>query len=857
MKNTLYKFSLQLGWGSAQHNAFPVYKNDLAIDYEKETSQEFYRRKLSGKIDFVGDDYDYIMSAPFETEYVFRIFVSYDNGDTYNDYWVGTFVRTDCEFNVDDKIITVQPSVYDDYTILLRGMEREFNVTEIGCSNYTCNMESKGVAQYYFPNNNSIDCRMGRDAWSGDAEEIGNAELRNTYRMEIVGRIGYVKITAMKSGGSYPTTDRSGTYAGTFFYSTTSGSLYVYEATMTMRNQNNARISAAWYSDNTIAFALEENGTPTHSVTRTSIGWNILKKGEMTPVSGQSGKYAYEIRFIPVFGRIMTHSTESTIDINGNVVSVYNRPSNDITDTCPNYRRIAPLSEEYYPINSLFHMVWISNRLSTTATEWGQSSQGLWFLPPNDTDQFKPLARGNWVEGVSYWTAPVNLTGASVDYAINDAYLLSEVIQRILNKISNNGYYHNNTASYSQFFYDSNSLWLSGYQLAITPKSNILTYGYSEAATKGTITLKMVLDMLANTFRAYWWVDSNRHLHIEHLKYFSNGGSYGSSGWQIGADLTTLQNTRNGKMWDYGKGTYTYDKSQMPERYVFKWMDDTSAMFDGQPVVLVSNLVEKEKKEEISVSNFTTDIDYMIANPTDISKDGFAMLAVRSGNWQLRGDEQTFDNNNAAVYPFTITAGNKIGIEFTLTCDSDNNEPVYMYLWDAEHQHDYDVTIETIYAQPRDEQPQHRYMELTTPVLYDNAELFFSGGASGVTYTITMIDVVGGALNLHNRLIADQVNGYVVNNYVSNYALSWEYILPRCWSYGLPVAQASFNGESPVITSLVARTRSQSVKLPIGATDDPDTSKLIKSSVGIGEIGKMSINLSSRVATITLKHHLQ
>jgi hypothetical protein len=162
-----------------------------------------------------------------------------------------------------------------------------------------------------------------------------------------------------------------------------------------------------------------------------------------------------------------------------------------------------------------------------------------------------------------------------------------------------------------------------------------------------------------------------------------------------------------------------------------------------------------------------------------------------------------------------------------------------------------------MYAQPRNEQPQPHYLKLTTPVFYDNAELFFSGGTSGVTYTVTMIDVVGGALTLHKYRIATRVNGVVVYNYVSNYALSWEYILPRCWSYGLPVAQASFNGESPVITSLVARTRSQSVKLPIGATDDPDTSKLIKSSVGIGEIGKMSINLSSRVATITLKHHLQ
>ncbi len=856
MKATQYKFYLSIDWVT-RREALPVYKADLALEYELESGQYFHRSNLSGKIDFVGDDYDWIMAQPFESQYHLYIQVSHDNGVTFTDYWHGLFTRTDCEVNVDDKRVVVQPQVYDDYTTLMRGIEREYNITELGCSDYTCNIQNKGVAQFYFPNNDSIDCRMGYATFDGDAEEIGNYELRNTYRMEICGRIGYVKITAMKSGGYYPTNDRSGTYAGAFFLSGESGGVNMYESSMTMRNQANARIAAAWYADNTIAFSLQENGTPTHAVTRTSIGWNTLKKGEMTPVSGQTGKYAYEIRFIPVWGRVLTNTEDSTIEIEGDSVQVYNRPTSDITDTCPNYKRIAPLSEDYFAEKPDYHMIWISNRLTTTATEWGQSSQGLWFLPPNDTDKFQPLARGSWVEGVSYWSAPVDITGASYDYELGNAYLLSEVIQRLLNKIGNGAYYHNNTAEYSNLFYDSNSLWLSGYQLAITPKSNVLSFRYSEAASKGTITLKMVLDMLANTFRAYWWVDSDRKLHIEHLSYFMRGGSYVGSAWQVGADLSTLQNTRNGKMWDYGKSTYTFDKSQMPERYVFKWMDDCSRMFEGQPIIISSNFVEQDKKEEISVSNFTTDVDYMVANPTEMSKDGFAMLAVRSDNWQFRGNTQTFDNNDAAIYPLENTAGNDIEIEFTLTCDSDNNEPVYMYWWDSAHQHDYDVSIETIYAQPSDEQPQPRYRKLTTPVLYDNAELFLQGGTSGVTYTITMINVTGGALTLHNPRVATRVNGVVVSNYVSNYALSWEYILPRCWRYGLPAPNASFNGETPIVTTLVARTKTQTTKLPVGAEDDPDVRKLIKTGVGLGEIGKMSVNLSSRVATLTLKHDIQ
>ena len=44
----------------------PIYKDDLAKEYELETNQRFYRAKLSGKITFVRDDYDYINRQSFD-----------------------------------------------------------------------------------------------------------------------------------------------------------------------------------------------------------------------------------------------------------------------------------------------------------------------------------------------------------------------------------------------------------------------------------------------------------------------------------------------------------------------------------------------------------------------------------------------------------------------------------------------------------------------------------------------------------------------------------------------------------------------------------------------------------------------
>ena len=58
--NPIYKFELTAG--NTTQQAFPIYKDDLAKDFEKESNQEFFRAKLSGKLTFESDDYTFIVS---------------------------------------------------------------------------------------------------------------------------------------------------------------------------------------------------------------------------------------------------------------------------------------------------------------------------------------------------------------------------------------------------------------------------------------------------------------------------------------------------------------------------------------------------------------------------------------------------------------------------------------------------------------------------------------------------------------------------------------------------------------------------------------------------------------------------
>ena len=58
--NPIYKF--QLSAGSATQRAYPIYKDDLAKDFEKESGQEFFRAKLSGNLTLESHDYTFIIS---------------------------------------------------------------------------------------------------------------------------------------------------------------------------------------------------------------------------------------------------------------------------------------------------------------------------------------------------------------------------------------------------------------------------------------------------------------------------------------------------------------------------------------------------------------------------------------------------------------------------------------------------------------------------------------------------------------------------------------------------------------------------------------------------------------------------
>jgi hypothetical protein len=263
--------------------------------------------------------------------------------------------------------------------------------------------------------------------------------------------------------------------------------------------------------------------------------------------------------------------------------------------------------------------------------------------------EFFPVARNGWGR-ISVWFTfslfdwYVEESGRE-PFTIRHAYPIWSVISVLLSQIAP-GITHDGTTDYSQFLYGENLIGITQ-TLLITPKSNIVSAGYDQPAQKAPITLKNVLDMLRDCFRCYWFIDEQNRFRVEHIQYFRNGGSYYGSP-VVGIDLTTQDVTRNGKKWAFARDQFNFEKPAMAARYQFGWMDDVTQFFDGYPINIISKYVNPDYIEQIDISRFTSDIDYILLNPGTISKDGFVLLSaiIQSGEYVLPYYNYVIENDS-------------------------------------------------------------------------------------------------------------------------------------------------------------------------------------------------------------------
>ena len=175
----------------------PIYKDDLAKEYELETNQRFYRAKLSGKITFVRDDYDYINRQSFDNEFLYCIEKSDDGGRTWFQYFQGKFMKTDCTFTDYDKKVVVQPDAIDDYNDVLAGLEKEYNLITLAPTIQRITINKRPLIQIYVPGDSVVSCFLGGTNWEQDANATTDQNaLVQTYHFALCNILKEIQITS-------------------------------------------------------------------------------------------------------------------------------------------------------------------------------------------------------------------------------------------------------------------------------------------------------------------------------------------------------------------------------------------------------------------------------------------------------------------------------------------------------------------------------------------------------------------------------------------------------------------------------------------------------------------------------------
>lgn len=620
-----YRFFLQIGQDGTKQTVRPNYKDDLTLDYELETNQKFYRAKLSGKINFVRADYDIINNAPFDSEFFLYIEKSDDWGQTYNQYYKAKFMKTDCTFNDDDKLVTVQPETTDQYDDVLAGLEKEYNLVELAPQIEFLTIRKRPLIQIYVPGDSVISCFLGGTNWEQDVTEpITDTEiLRTQYYFSLASTLIEIQVTGINGA---PNT-YNGLYVGKLVDGDVSQGI---QAVGDFRSTvNNFRIHYEKWTGTAGAgeyyFFYDENNTLLYFYQSNG---SISTKTITVPnhQGAAAGSLTFDIKRYGVWARYLC-DVEKIDDLN-----TYPIPANDIVDNNRNYSRV---------IGYAIDVVSISNNFSTEPTEYGLANDGKYFAPPFSMygEVFYPIARTTW-RYTSIWFLFASFDWileeqARKAYTLRDAFTLSSCINVLLREFAP-GITHEATPEYSQFLYNTtNPISGQKFKLLISQKSNIINGEYQTPAQKAPITLQQIMTMLRDIYKCYWYIEDGK-FKIEQINWFRNGGSYGYNPI-IDYDLTGLENIRNGKKWAFGTSEYSFDKVEMPESYQFEWMDDVTTPFEGLPIEITSKYVTAGKIEEINISNFTSDIDLMLLNPGAISADGFALFAAvtPSGGGQL------------------------------------------------------------------------------------------------------------------------------------------------------------------------------------------------------------------------------
>lgn len=835
-----YKFYISKNGGD-KVEVNPHYK-ELNKKYAKESGQEFFRISLDGKINLFGSDYELVRNSSLEDQMILIIDKYNRTSGKWIEYYKGEFNKTDCKLDYEKKSCELKTTALDEYNDVVNKYENTYDLIKLAPAISRINLHKRSLMQIYVKGANSISNFFGGIYWEDDVNEAidNHNDLINKYYFSYIkaGNEFYIRNASIS--------DVNGVYAGTNGYWSKWNPGYTCKMELVDGSSTMYWIRLYRNSDNTLLYQSEKQWAVSDPDNK-YIGIEDIK---MVNVNNLSDTFTIESPFVYHIYRRLLCDVDTVEDSEG-IKNTYDLPSDDFVTDNRNYKKCIGLTGG---------MFFCTSRAVDEPTRYGLNDYNQYFTNefiPGSTGIGRPLpiSRNSWANA-SLWYVYDSYYSLfeqrlRKQYTLRDSYSIAAAIKALLKEIDPT-LQHEATAEYSRFLYDTTvPMSMARFYVHITQKTNILKGEYDQPAQKAEVSLEDIMKMLRDCFRCYWYIEDGK-FKIEHISFFMRGGSY-SYNTNVQLDFTKLVDQFNKKLSSYFQSEVEYDKTDLNQRYEFGWMDDVTDLFGGVTIDVKSNYIQKDKTEEINISQFSSDVDYMLFNPSNFSDDGFALLCPTivqknfvhgtthsSAYIKSDGTEVESSTGKMKYITFSVNPNNyKYGVKgaylptgyggMSMILAKDENGNI---VYDS-------GTKSGPYTMP------DTIINLPTTA----RQLIINSHING---TIDVWDNANNVGNFELPIIETQLvdeNGYIYDAVIQNFYAAWAYLV-RFYMYDMPASNLDCNVLGDLYANGVKMCMKHTIEFP--TEEDLNELELIKTTIGNGKIDEISVNVNTRHAKVRL-----
>ncbi|MBO4382203.1 MAG: hypothetical protein IKV77_05200 [Alistipes sp.] len=863
----------------------PLYGDDLSATLTRENGEWYRKRAMEGRLTFERGDYDYIMRCAFDGTFTLTILCCTRVGGTWLTYFEGTFSRANMEIDEDNRRAYLNGlSESGEYNVLENSRNEEYDLVKL-----IPESEKREVRGNVPPALAMIDYRYltieSSDMFCG-APFVGNGFVDqkfndwNLYQIvsqnvswNLVGMFGEA-VVKMEEGQETPA---SGRYCGNAHYH---AGISLAATEVDMYNENGYRIhyECSLSSANNIVELAELYDADNNHI--------ITVAGE--PFANINKMYSPNYFVVTEFGdteflklEIIFHYIRASL-----LTANYDAPTmgTNVLDT-----------GKYYKGMQAFAYSGIRTVITTNTTETpnghallpGTGVQGTvpqYFAPPDESEDWIPLAEQNWTHASMWYTIVPNVENGLLDpakvgaYSWRGCWTLGTCLNYLLRKITTDKVFFEENTSCSEFLYENVNPVTYGEPFAylFTQKSNVMTASSGQSAARCIVTLGWFLDFMRNALNCYWWLEPRNGgtyaFRVEHVEWFRRGGSY-TRQMDAQFNLTEIKPLRNfmrdgeaAKRLDDKLHKYTYDMIDVTEKYTFGWQGDGgSDDFKGNPMFFRSGWIEKGTSESHEVDNIFADLSWLMLNAgTDTaSSKNYDGLFVFSGYRPIAATAIENEVPSQILLLATSSQRVSVSLDVWLTAPEGMQFTLQRH-WTVPQQ-----GSQTIATYTGTGQPQAVSVELDVTYPVPNS-LGLNFGANYAQVTIHRIHAHTGDLynvpNVANLLSDDPL----IPTMLLNGPLAWPWLQNEYLHYDIPAQRWSYDSDDIdtatfEATGTVKMAKRQEVPLlPLPTKNDEV--KLEKGVIGglrdsqnqlqTGLVETATVNLTSRNCKLTLAYDM-